>query len=68
MPEIFATAQQAVAADRFVREIGGFLKASPGALAATECQSGGPHLIHGIVNDGSWIRLHERHKPFTTYQ
>ena len=35
-------AQPGIAVDRFAREIVRFLKASSGALAATECQSVGP--------------------------
>ena len=38
-----AAAQPGIAVDRFAREIVGFLKASPSALAATECQPVGPH-------------------------
>jgi len=37
-----SAAQPAIAADRFAREIVGFLKAFPGALAAAECQTVGP--------------------------
>jgi hypothetical protein len=35
-------AQPGIAADRFAREIGAFLKALPGALPATERQTVGP--------------------------
>jgi hypothetical protein len=34
-------AQPGIAADRFAREIARFLRASPGALAAAECQAVG---------------------------
>jgi hypothetical protein len=49
------TAEHGIAADRFAREIVGFLKASPGALAAAECQIVGPlphqpyHLLQAIA-------------------
>ncbi len=38
-------AQHGIAVDRCAREIVGFLKAFPGALAATECYTVGPHLL-----------------------
>ncbi len=38
-------AQHGIAVDRFAREIVRFLKASSGALAATECQPVGPRII-----------------------
>jgi hypothetical protein len=40
-----AAVQHGIAVDRFAREIVGILKASPSALAATECQSVGWHTI-----------------------
>jgi len=44
------SAEQAVAADRFAREIVGFLKASPGALAAAERQAlGGTGPFKALV-------------------
>jgi hypothetical protein len=39
-----SAAQPGIAVDRFAREIVGFLKAFPRALAATECQTVGPHM------------------------
>jgi len=42
------SAEHGIAVDRFAREIGGILKASPGALAATECQTVGRLRYQGV--------------------
>jgi hypothetical protein len=42
-------AQPGIAADRFAREIVRFLKASAGALAATECQPVSRQLIRVML-------------------
>jgi len=47
LPEA-AAAEHGIAVDRFAREIVRILKALPGALAATECQTVGPVLTLGV--------------------
>jgi len=43
-------AEHGIAVDRFAREIVRILKASPGALAATECQTVRRHPVIPIPN------------------
>jgi hypothetical protein len=49
-------AEHAVAADRFAREIGPFLKVISGALAAAERQPVGP-ISSTACSDGMWYHV-----------